>query len=52
MGSLAVQAVFGRDYTVVQFVALLSAVMFVSVNLLVDILYAAIDPRIRYVHAN
>jgi peptide/nickel transport system permease protein len=48
MGSLAVQAVFGRDYAVVQFVALLSAVMFVTVNLLVDILYAILDPRIRY----
>jgi peptide/nickel transport system permease protein len=48
MGSLAVQAVFGRDYAVVQFVALLSAVMFVTVNLLVDILYAVLDPRIRY----
>jgi ABC-type dipeptide/oligopeptide/nickel transport system permease component len=48
MGSLAVQAVCGRDYAVVQFVALLSAVMFVTVNLLVDILYAILDPRIRY----
>ncbi len=48
MGALAVQAVFGRDYAVVQFVALLSAVMFVTVNLLVDILYAVLDPRIRY----
>jgi len=48
MGSLAVQAVFGRDYAVVQFVALLSAVMFVGVNLLVDIAYAFLDPRIRY----
>jgi peptide/nickel transport system permease protein len=48
MGSLAVQAVFGRDYAVVQFVALLSAVMFVTVNLLVDVLYAVLDPRIRY----
>lgn len=51
MGSLAVQAVFGRDYAVVQFVALLSAVMFVTVNLLVDVLYAVLDPRIRYDHA-
>lgn len=48
MGSLAVLAVFGRDYTVVQFIVLVSSVMFVSVNLLVDILYAYIDPRIRY----
>jgi len=48
IGSLAVQAIFGRDYTVVQFVALMTSVMFITTNLVVDILYAYIDPRIRY----
>ena len=52
MGSLAVQAVFGRDYAVIQFVALLSAAMFLVVNLAVDIVYAVLDPRIRYERAS
>ena len=37
-----------RDFPVVQATVLLGGVMIVVVNLLVDILYAVIDPRIRY----
>lgn len=48
MGRLLVQAVFKRDYPVVQGVVLLIAIMVVFSNLLVDISYAYIDPRIRY----
>ncbi len=48
MGRLMVQAVFKRDYPVVQGVVLLIAVMVVISNLAVDISYAFIDPRIRY----
>jgi peptide/nickel transport system permease protein len=45
---LAVQAIYDRDYPIVEVVVLLSAVTFVAINLLVDVLYAALDPRIRY----
>src|SRR5690606_10750034 len=46
IGSLVVTAANGRDFPVVQTVALLAAVTFVGVNLLVDILYGYLDPRI------
>ncbi|WP_112324370.1 ABC transporter permease [Oceanibium sediminis] len=48
VGRLAVQAIYARDFPVVQAVVLLFAMIFVFVNLIVDLLYAAIDPRIRY----
>lgn len=47
-GTLLVQAVFARDFPVIQAVTLLAAVAFVSVNLLADIIYGVLDPRIRY----
>ncbi|MCP4752698.1 MAG: ABC transporter permease [Proteobacteria bacterium] len=48
LGRLMVDAIFARDYPVVQMCLLISSSLFVFVNLLVDILYAYIDPRIRY----
>jgi ABC-type dipeptide/oligopeptide/nickel transport system permease component len=48
IGRLAVQAVFERDFPVVEAVVLIAATVFVLLNLLVDLVYAAIDPRIRY----
>ncbi|MBI4279672.1 MAG: ABC transporter permease [Armatimonadetes bacterium] len=48
IGSLAVQAVYQRDYPVVQGIVLLSATMFVLVNFLVDVMYLYLDPRIAY----
>lgn len=48
MGRLALQAIFQRDYPVVQGVVLVIALLFVMTNLMVDMLYAWIDPRIRY----
>jgi ABC-type dipeptide/oligopeptide/nickel transport system permease component len=48
IGKYAVDATLGRDYPVVQAVVLLMAVIFTTVNLLVDLLYAYLDPRIRY----
>lgn len=48
VGQLAVNALKTRDYPVVQGVVLISAFVFVAINLLVDFLYAVIDPRIRY----
>lgn len=48
IGLLALTAINQRDYGIIQGVVLLAAVVLVTVNLLVDLLYAAIDPRIRY----
>jgi ABC-type dipeptide/oligopeptide/nickel transport system permease component len=48
VGRLAMTAILQRDYPVVQGCVLLVAVLFVMVNLLVDLLYGWLDPRIRY----
>ena len=48
MGKLIVDAIFFRDFPVVQTVLILSATVFVAINLLVDLLYTVVDPRIRY----
>jgi peptide/nickel transport system permease protein len=48
VGRLAVQAIYARDFPVVQAVVFLFAVIFVAVNLAVDLLYAAVDPRISF----
>ncbi len=47
VGRLSVQAIFNRDYPVVQAAVFLLASTFVLVNLLVDIVYTYLDPRIR-----
>jgi len=51
IGYESVQSILRRDYPVIQGVALLVAAIFVLVNLAVDLLYAAIDPRVRYEEA-
>ncbi len=48
LGFLAFEAVFARDYPLVQGIVLVFSAIFIAVNLLVDILYAYLDPRIRY----
>ncbi len=48
VGLLVVDAVRSRDFQVVQAVVIIFAVIFILCNLLVDILYAYLDPRIRY----
>jgi peptide/nickel transport system permease protein len=48
VGRLAVQAIYARDFPVVQAVVLFFALIFVLVNLVVDLLYAVLDPRIGY----
>ncbi len=48
IGRLAVQAVYDRDVPVVEAVVLLAATIFTLVNVFVDLLYAALDPRVRY----
>lgn len=48
MGRLAIEAVFARDFPVVQGIVLIVAVMVLVINLLIDITYAYVDPQIRY----
>jgi len=48
MGLLLVRSVFERDYPLVQAIILIFAVTFVVVNLITDIIYVFIDPKIRY----
>lgn len=47
LGRLVFEAVAARDYPLIQGAVLLVAVMFIAVNLIVDVLYAIADPRIR-----
>jgi ABC-type dipeptide/oligopeptide/nickel transport system permease component len=48
VGRLLVSSIFGQDYVVVQAITLVIAVIILLVNLIVDISYAWLDPRIRY----
>jgi len=48
IGRLGVEAIFARDFPLIQALTMVFAAVFISVNLLVDILYGYIDPRIRY----
>lgn len=48
LGRLTVDAVLRRDYPVIQAIVLLFSVFYVVINLLVDLVYALLDPRIRY----
>jgi peptide/nickel transport system permease protein len=46
-GKLTIDAVFTRDYPMIQGVVLITATAYIGINLLVDLLYSVIDPRIR-----
>jgi peptide/nickel transport system permease protein len=48
IGRLFVQAVARSDYTMIQSLVLLVSVCFILINFLIDMLYAVLDPRIRY----
>src|SRR5690606_2312678 len=48
IGRLAIQAINSRDMAIVQAVVILAALVVMTANLLVDLAYALIDPRIRY----
>ncbi len=47
-GNLAIEAIFNRDYPVIMAITLVGAGAFVIANLVADIVYTIIDPRIRY----
>lgn len=48
LGRLTVDAVLQRDYPVIQGLVLMFSLFYVLINLMVDIFYAVVDPRIRY----
>jgi len=48
VGRFSVESIFNRDYPVIMAITLISAVAFIFANLLADISYSIIDPRIRY----
>jgi peptide/nickel transport system permease protein len=48
IGSLVVSAVLRRDYPVIQGALLVIAALYVLINFLIDMLYLAVDPRVRY----
>ena len=47
VGNLLIEAVFARDYPVINGVLLILTTVFVMANLLIDLLYPVLDPRIR-----
>lgn len=48
VGRLTIDAVLARDYPIIQAEIFLASIIFVLFNLAVDIIYALVDPRIRY----
>jgi peptide/nickel transport system permease protein len=48
LGRILVGAIFDKDYPIVQGAILVVAVIFVMANLIVDIIYTFLDPRIHY----
>src|SRR3546814_1534754 len=48
LGRLVVEAVLARDYPIIQGIILLFSGIYVLINLLIDIAYVLLDPRIRY----
>jgi peptide/nickel transport system permease protein len=48
IGTLAMNAIFTRDFPLIRAIVLVSASVFVVVNILVDLIYLYLDPRVRY----
>jgi len=48
IGRLLVDAIISRDYPLVQGIVLVYSILFISINLFIDLIYGIIDPRIRY----
>ncbi len=47
MGTHLINSIFGRDYPLIQGLILTYALVFVAINLLTDIVYTRVDPRVR-----
>src|SRR5690606_1882448 len=47
IGQLVVDSIYRRDYPVIQGVVLLGALLYVVINLVIDLLYGVLDPRVR-----
>ena len=47
IGRLAIQSIYNRDYPVVQATVFVAAVLFIAINLALDVLYGVLDPRAR-----
>lgn len=47
IGRLAIQSIYNRDYPVVQSTVFIAAVLFIAINLMLDVLYGILDPRAR-----
>jgi len=47
LGQLTVQAIQARDFPIVQAIVVFAAIIYIGVNLVTDLLYAVIDPRVR-----
>ena len=47
IGRLAIQSIYNRDYPVVQCTVFVSAVLFIVINLCIDVIYGLLDPRVR-----
>jgi len=48
LGRLIVDSILARDYPVIQGTILIFGLLYILVNLVIDLLYALVDPRIRY----
>jgi peptide/nickel transport system permease protein len=48
LGNMAIDAVINRDLPLIQGIVILFAVIFTAVNLIVDLAYAALNPRLRH----
>ena len=48
LGRLTIDAIVRRDYPVIQGLVVIFSFIYVLVNLLIDLLYTLLDPRIRY----
>jgi ABC-type dipeptide/oligopeptide/nickel transport system permease component len=48
MGQILIASIFQRDYTMIQAEIVIIAAFIVTINLIVDLLYGVLDPRIRY----
>ena len=50
MGLLAIQSIYGRDYVVVQAFVVMAAAIIMVLNLIADLIYLILDPRLKYDH--